>query len=218
MSLENWIKDESEQGQSRKLRLRAGKPLHHEQHRSSNQFNYFLYQERAFSPECSIITTFVVPNYHHTRSQSPPYKLPFPRLLHRSPNMAKLADPGLLDKIDKLFECNVGHYIDLPQLVVVGDQSSGKSSVLQGLTDLPFPRDSGLCTRFATQIIFRRAAEARVSVRIIPSKGADQEHAAKTRAWSKQGLKNLGQESFGKIMQEVCCTPLYLLYHSLTVI
>ena len=61
-----------------------------------------------------------------------------------------LADPALLEKIDKLFACNVGEYINLPQLVVVGDQSSGKSSVLEGLTKLKFPRSSGLCTRFAT--------------------------------------------------------------------
>lgn len=32
-----------------------------------------------------------------------------------------LADPVLLEKIDKLFACNIGDYIDLPQLVVVGD-------------------------------------------------------------------------------------------------
>jgi GTPase SAR1 family protein len=61
-----------------------------------------------------------------------------------------LADPALLEKIDKLFACNVGEYINLPQLVVVGDPSSGKSSVLEGLTKLKFPRNSGLCTRFAT--------------------------------------------------------------------
>lgn len=67
-----------------------------------------------------------------------------------------LAEPALLEEIDRLFACNVGEYINLPQLVVVGDQSSGKSSVLEGLTKLKSPRNTGLCTRFATQIIFRR--------------------------------------------------------------
>jgi hypothetical protein len=66
-----------------------------------------------------------------------------------------LADPFLLEEIDKLFAYNIGEYIDLPQLVVVRDQSSGKSSVLEGLTKLKFPRNASLYTRFATQIIFQ---------------------------------------------------------------
>ncbi|OJZ80455.1 hypothetical protein ASPFODRAFT_65865 [Aspergillus luchuensis CBS 106.47] len=58
-----------------------------------------------------------------------------------------LAEPALLEEIDRLFACNVGEYINLPQLVVVGDQSSDKSSVLEGLTKLKSPRNTGLCTR-----------------------------------------------------------------------
>ena len=46
-----------------------------------------------------------------------------------------LADPHLLDKIDKLFACNVGEYIDLPQLVVIGDQSSGKVSQIHNTSN-----------------------------------------------------------------------------------
>lgn len=61
-----------------------------------------------------------------------------------------MADPNLLEKIDQLFACNVGEYIDLPQLIVVSDQSSRKSSILESLTKLNFPRDSSLYTRFAT--------------------------------------------------------------------
>lgn len=114
-----------------------------------------------------------------------------------------LTDPGLLDRIDKLFACGVGQYIALPQLVVVGDQSSGKSSVLEGLTDLPFPRDSGLCTRFATQITFRRTFELMISVSIIPSKNASLEHKQKIQAWGKSDLKDLDKKSFGDIMNEV---------------
>jgi GTPase SAR1 family protein len=117
-----------------------------------------------------------------------------------------LADPTLLDKIDKLFACNVGEYINLPQLVVVGDQSSGKSSVLEGLTRLPFPRDSGLCTRFATQIIFRRDKEMpnrKINSSIIPAPDSDTDRTARLKGWSAESVGNLEPDTFFKIMQEV---------------
>jgi hypothetical protein len=120
----------------------------------------------------------------------------------QSDNLASLADPSMLEKIDKLFACNVGNYIDLPQIVVVGDQSSGKSSVLEGLTDLPFPRDSGLCTRFATQITFRRSAGKKIGVSIVPAKTSTTEHAEQVRAWSKE-IETLDKKSFADIMHEV---------------
>ncbi|KAG9233414.1 dynamin GTPase [Amylocarpus encephaloides] len=96
----------------------------------------------------------------------------------------------MLDKIDRLFACNVGSYIDLPQLVVVGDQSSGKSSVLEGLTNLPFPRDSGLF-------------ETSISMKIIPGKQSNQEHAEHVRGWRKADLIHLNEKTFADIMREV---------------
>ncbi len=57
-----------------------------------------------------------------------------------------LASPDFLRKIDRPFPCNVGKYVDLPQLVV-GDQASGKSSVLEALTKLPFPRAAVVAMR-----------------------------------------------------------------------
>jgi len=39
----------------------------------------------------------------------------------------------------------------------VGDQSSGKSSVLQAITKLPFPVDDKMCTRYATEVLLRRS-------------------------------------------------------------
>ena len=118
-------------------------------------------------------------------------------------NPNNLADPVALSKIDGLFACGVGDYIALPQLVVVGDQSSGKSSVLQAFIDLPFPRDSGLCTRFATQVMFRRDPEASISVSIIPGKDASAEHKARVKEWAKHDMKHLNAESFAGIMNEV---------------
>ncbi|KAF2230737.1 dynamin GTPase [Viridothelium virens] len=115
---------------------------------------------------------------------------------------ASLADPALLEKIDKLFACNVGEHIDLPQLVVIGDQSSGKSSVLEGLTALPFPRDSGLCTRFATQITFRRAKVESANVSIIASADASPEHEEKVKGWQVH-VPKLDKNAFADIMSQV---------------
>src|ERR1700761_5049102 len=114
-----------------------------------------------------------------------------------------LGDPVLLKKIDHLARCGVGEYIDLPQLVAVGNQSSGKSSVLEGLTGLPLPRDSGLCTRFATQITFRRAQIASISVSIIPGINSSEDHAEKVKSWSKSNLKALEPKVFAEVMTEV---------------
>jgi GTPase SAR1 family protein len=42
------------------------------------------------------------------------------------------------------------------KIVVIGDTSTGKSSVLQALTRLPFPVAGDLCTRFVTETTIRR--------------------------------------------------------------
>lgn len=78
-----------------------------------------------------------------------------------SPN-AKL----LLDTIDRLRELRVGEIVQLPQIIVVGDQSSGKSSVLEAVSGMKFPVHGDLCTRFATELILRRDPETRITVSI----------------------------------------------------
>ncbi|KAL8647377.1 MAG: hypothetical protein Q9226_006455, partial [Calogaya cf. arnoldii] len=114
-----------------------------------------------------------------------------------------LGDPKLLEVIDKLVELNIGDSVALPQLLVVGDQSSGKSSVLEGITGLPFPRDSTLCTRFATQITFRRAAHTRFNLSIIPSQNTSKEEAARLKQWKLDGMKTLNRKDFSRILDEV---------------
>ncbi|KAG9238404.1 P-loop containing nucleoside triphosphate hydrolase protein [Amylocarpus encephaloides] len=64
----------------------------------------------------------------------------------------------LFEGIDRLRRCGAGQDLDLPQLVIVGKQSAGKSSLLQSLTDIPFPVGIRLCTQFAMRIISRRTA------------------------------------------------------------
>jgi GTPase SAR1 family protein len=85
----------------------------------------------------------------------------------------------LLDVVDSLRAQGLSEFTALPQLIVCGDQSSGKSSLLEAISGIPFPRQENLCTRFATEVILRRAPRHRISVSIIPSK--DREGAERTR-------------------------------------
>lgn len=48
----------------------------------------------------------------------------------------------LLDNIRNLLNKETG--VDLPAVVVIGDQSSGKSSVLEALSHISFPRGEGI--------------------------------------------------------------------------
>lgn len=72
----------------------------------------------------------------------------------------------LLDTIDNLRELRVGEIVHLPQIIVVGDQSSGKSSVLEAISGMNFPVHGELCTRFATELIMRRHPETKITVSI----------------------------------------------------
>ncbi|UKZ75463.1 hypothetical protein TrVFT333_003148 [Trichoderma virens FT-333] len=45
----------------------------------------------------------------------------------------------LLDTIDSLRDLRIGDIVDLPQIVVVGDQCSGKRSVLKAISRVHFP-------------------------------------------------------------------------------
>ncbi|RFU29423.1 hypothetical protein B7463_g6944, partial [Scytalidium lignicola] len=74
----------------------------------------------------------------------------------------------ILDTVAQVRKCGLESILSLPQLVVCGDQSAGKSSVLEALTEIPFPRHDNLCTRFATEIILRRGPYNSLTIKIIP--------------------------------------------------
>ncbi|KZL85451.1 interferon-induced gtp-binding protein mx2, partial [Colletotrichum incanum] len=82
-----------------------------------------------------------------------------------------------LNQIDKIRASGIGDHVTLPQLVMCGDQSAGKSSVLERLTGIPFPRQDGLCTRFATEIILRHSTkplEITASIRTESSRSCEE--------------------------------------------
>lgn len=76
-----------------------------------------------------------------------------------------ISDPALITLVNKLQDVfatvGVNNPIDLPQIVVVGSQSSGKSSVLENIVGRDFlPRGSGIVTRrpLVLQLINRPAS------------------------------------------------------------
>lgn len=98
-----------------------------------------------------------------------------------------------LSLISNLRSRGVGDHIDLPQLIVSGDQSTGKSSVLEGITGVPFPRQDGLCTRYATEITMEHTdeadAETEITASIIHSDNRDEA--------SKQELRTFMRRLYG---------------------
>ncbi|OTB03479.1 hypothetical protein M426DRAFT_74049 [Hypoxylon sp. CI-4A] len=99
-----------------------------------------------------------------------------------------------LNQIDKIRANGVSDFISLPQLVVCGDQSSGKSSVLERLTGIPFPRGDGLCTRFPTEIILRHSIKSlQVAASIHPHSKQSSERKTELRKcrWTLSDMSDL---------------------------
>ena len=124
-----------------------------------------------------------------------------------------LGNDAFLSKIDRLRATNVGSLIPLPQVIVVGDQSSGKSSALESLTGFAFPRAATLCTRYATQISCIRAPEKRVVVSIIPRMDASDELKTRLQAFRRQ-LDTMDDAALAQIFHDVSFY-LLILYNSL---
>jgi GTP-binding protein EngB required for normal cell division len=93
----------------------------------------------------------------------------------------------VLDIIDTLRSHGVSHYVDLPQIIVCGSQSSGKSSTLESLSGIAFPTSDGLCTRFATELILRRGDKPEIKVQIQPGPSRSKEDIQRLAAFSETG-------------------------------
>ena len=95
----------------------------------------------------------------------------------------------LFDKIDELRTIGVGGLVELPQLIVCGDQSSGKSSVLEAISRVRFPARTVICTRFAIEVILRRSPEPKFKVSIEPGESqTDEEEIQRLREFSLESL------------------------------
>lgn len=106
-------------------------------------------------------------------------------------NQLKGEQSELLDKIDELRTIGVGGLVELPQIVVCGNQSSGKSSVLEAISRVRFPAKSNVCTRFATEIVLRRHSSNRIKVSIEPGHSRkDASEREKLRAFTSESFSS----------------------------
>ncbi|TLD22372.1 hypothetical protein PspLS_07751 [Pyricularia sp. CBS 133598] len=82
---------------------------------------------------------------------------------------------ALFDIIDRLRSHGIGQVVDLPEIIVCGDQSAGKSSVLEAISGHPFPTRDGLCTRFVTELVLRwdHVEKFRIAIKPGPERTAE---------------------------------------------
>ncbi|KIW57083.1 hypothetical protein PV05_05684 [Exophiala xenobiotica] len=104
----------------------------------------------------------------------------------------------LLNDIDRFRQHGLAN---LPQIVVCGDTSSGKSSVLGAISGIGFPVSSTICTRFATEIALRYSNDDTVSGRafISPAPNSPEAHCSRVKSFDK-AIASL--EAIPEIMQE----------------
>ncbi|EIN06635.1 hypothetical protein PUNSTDRAFT_115166 [Punctularia strigosozonata HHB-11173 SS5] len=57
----------------------------------------------------------------------------------------------MLDLVNRLHSTGVQTEIDLPMIAVIGNQSAGKSSLIESISGITLPRASGTCTRCPTE-------------------------------------------------------------------
>ncbi|KAK5674786.1 hypothetical protein LTS10_012522 [Elasticomyces elasticus] len=107
----------------------------------------------------------------------------------------------LLNAIDRLRDLHIDKDVSIPQIVVVGDQSSGKSSVLEAIAGVNFPVGINTVTSFATEVVLRRAPRSSIDVRLRPAsdrlKQASREHIEGFRP----DFPVKGPEDFGRVIR-----------------
>jgi GTP-binding protein EngB required for normal cell division len=89
----------------------------------------------------------------------------------------------LLDAVDKLRRANIsGKDFSIPQVIVCGDQSTGKSSVLEAISQLRFPvAGAKTTTKLATEVMLRNNSSpsiAPITLAIIADKSRTPEQKA----------------------------------------
>jgi GTP-binding protein EngB required for normal cell division len=114
----------------------------------------------------------------------------------------------LLDIIDNLRAQGFSRYVDLPEIIVCGDQSAGKSSVLEAISGMRFPTKDGLCTRFVTELVLRRGQTTSTKVRITPGEARFDKEKEDLERWQpRSSIESDGLEAVTEEAMEAMKVP-----------
>lgn len=94
----------------------------------------------------------------------------------------------IIDKINRIRSYGLNKMITIPQIAILGDQSSGKSSVLEAITQLSFPRNIETCTRFATQVSLRQGDTPQMSASIDGESEFNDKYRAQGSEWDVHSI------------------------------
>ncbi|KAK2674730.1 Dynamin [Fusarium oxysporum f. sp. vasinfectum] len=99
------------------------------------------------------------------------------------------------DICNKLSVCGINKRVKVSHIVVMGEESSGKSSVLQAISHLRFPTGENGCTRFATQVMFRQAPETRIDITIIFEDKSKKNRSLQNSGFQEYDLAHIIEEA-----------------------
>ncbi|KAJ1570046.1 hypothetical protein HK096_004459, partial [Nowakowskiella sp. JEL0078] len=75
----------------------------------------------------------------------------------------------LLKLVNELRDAGAAIDLDLPTVVVAGNQSAGKSSLLEGICGIVLPRGDGTCTRSVTEVRLSEPESSDSALKTVPS-------------------------------------------------
>lgn len=100
-----------------------------------------------------------------------------------APTIPNRIDQKFKAALTALWQAKMYKDISLPAIVVCGDQSCGKSSVLEAMSTLRFPTKDGMCTRFVTRVEMEQHEDIRLVATITPSNHHSQQRQKELRDW-----------------------------------
>jgi len=109
----------------------------------------------------------------------------------------KLMGKDYLEICNELRDCGLpeGKGLETPQLVVVGDQSAGKSSVLERIIGITFPRGEGTCTSGVTELRLKKTkGPFKVKIEKIPTTSFSFSSEVETAAEISKHIAKISQD------------------------